>query len=201
MASPAAKPRPPPASLAGPPGSAAGCWGEAGPARGGPREPHVRAHRRGTGQPRKPSVATRWTEPGGGRSTPCAEGCSAGGRPSPFPSFPCFWGRVTDPAAPGGGSGGLATGGPRSRAETALDCVASGKPCPSLGLGEERPGLGAGPAERVPVLLGAGWIENRYGVATLHALVSLSAENRCCTVYTSYCWVLHVTDGEIEDQG
>lgn len=84
MASPAAKPRPPPASLAGPPGSAAGCGGEAGPARGGPREPHVRAHRRGTGQPRKPSVATRWTEPGGGRSTPCAEeGCSAGAAPPP----------------------------------------------------------------------------------------------------------------------
>lgn len=71
---------------------------------------HVRSRRQATGQPRKPSVATRWTEPGRGAGTAAAlcakDGRSAGGRPSRSPSFPCFWGRVTDPAALGGGSGG-----------------------------------------------------------------------------------------------
>lgn len=167
MASPAAKPRPPPASLAGLPGSAAGCGGEAGPARGGPREPHVPAgptHMCGAAGRRRASPGSHlWPHggqsPGGGRGRPqhslCQGWAQRGGPPLPLPFLPMFLGPSHRPSSPGRGlrrpePGGLATGGPRSRAESALDCVASGKPCPSLGLGGARPSLGAGPADRLP---------------------------------------------------
>lgn len=167
MASPAAKPRPPPASLAGLPGSAAGCGGEAGPARGGPREPHVPAgptHMCGAAGRRRASPGSHlWPHggqsAGGGRGRPqhslCQGWAQRGGPPLPLPFLPMFLGPSHRPSSPGRGlrrpePGGLATGGPRSRAESALDCVASGKPCPSLGLGGARPSLGAGPADRLP---------------------------------------------------
>lgn len=114
---------------------------------------HVRSRRQATGQPRKPSVATRWTEPGRGAGTAAALSVprmgAARGPPLPLPFLPMFLGPSHRPSSPGRGlrrpePGGLATGGPRSRAESALDCVASGKPCPSLGLGGARPSLGAG---------------------------------------------------------
>lgn len=162
-----------------------GVWGGGRASQGGTpgatcaRGPnaHVRAHRRGTGQPRKPSVATWWTEPRGGEAgRPQHTRCQGWGRPSRFPSFPCFWGRVTDPAAPRGtreaGAWQPGHGRPQEQGRVSPGLCGFRQALPLSGPGGRAPWPwnGASRTGPIPVLLGAGWTGNRYVVAPLHAL-------------------------------
>lgn len=219
MASPAAKPRPPPASLAGLPGSAAGCGGEAGPARGGPREPHVPAgptHMCGAAGRRRASPGSHlWPHggqsPGGGRgrpqhSVPRMGAARGAAPPAPLPSHVSGAESPTQQPREGAQEAGAWRPGhgrpqEQGRVRPRLCGFRQALPLSGPRRSAPEPWSGAGRPAPIPVSPGAGWAGNRRAVAPLHALVSLSAENGCCAVRRADRRVLHFTGAEIGDQG
>lgn len=173
---------------------------------------HVRSRRQATGQPRKPSVATRWTEPGRGAGTAAAlsvprMGAARGAAPpAPLPSHVSGAESPTQQPREGAQEAGAwrpGHGRPQEQGRVSSRLCGFRQALPLSGprRSAPEPWSGAGRPAPIPVSPGAGWAGNRRAVAPLHALVSLSAENGCCAVRRADRRVLHFTGAEIGDQG